>query len=381
MNTPSRSRAVARAAAVLLAAAAAMPARGGAQDAATPFSIHGYLTQGVGRSTERGLFGLDTAATTDYRSAAVQLRYTMSDDDQFLVQVAHRRLGSSLLNDAQADVALDWVFYQRQIVGATVKIGRVPMPKGIYNEIRDVGTLLPFYRAPYNFYTEGIETVDGAVAKYTLGMGAGFSTDMSAFVGGWDFRQLSFSTTTGSMYMAKSRAQYAYGTQLWLNTPLTGVRLGLGGQRFRFDRYEPTTGVNGVRPEDGDLLQASLDATRDHYYLRGEWARFRVSGSTFRYPAWYAQGGVKLGSRLGLHAQTDNAQIHQRARVSPTTIMQLDYDYARDDALGATFAVSPSFVLKLEGHDARGYNFDSFVSPIAAPAKTRYWLASAAVSF
>lgn len=382
MSHIPRPRDAARAAFALAALTFVAPRVARAQEPASPVTIHGYLTQGVGRSSERAILGLDTATSTDYRAAALQVRYAISEDDNFLIQFAHRRLGTSLLNGAQADVALDWVFYQRSFGSATAKVGRVPIPRGIYNEIRDVGTILPFYRAPYNFYTEGVESLDGAVVKYSLGLGAGWTTDLNAFAGGWDFRQNSFSATTGQMYVAESRAQFGYGTQLWLNTPVTGVRLGLGGQLFRFDKYDPNTGLTGTAtPQDGDLVQASLDATRDRFYVRAEWQRFRVDGKTFQYPAWYAQGGVKLTSRLGLHAQTDRAQINQFTRVAPTVVANLEYEYARDNALGATFAVTPGFVLKAEAHDTRGYNYDRFVSPIGPQAKSRYWLASAAISF
>jgi hypothetical protein len=380
MKRNPRSHAAARAAIVLLAGMAALPAAAAAQSTDSPLTVHGYLTQGVGRATQRALFGLDTATTTDYRAAAVQVRYAMTDDDQFLVQFAHRRLGTSLLNGAMADVALDWVFYQRQFAGVTAKVGRVPTPRGIYNEIRDVGTILPFYRAPYNFYTEGGETVDGASLKYTHGLGAGFTADLNGFAGGWDYKQLTLSTSTGQTYMASSRAQYAFGAQAWLNTPISGVRLGVGGQTFRFDEYALLVNTLGPGAKKGTLMQASLDATRDRFYVRGEVQEFQVEDE-FHYPAWYAQAGVKPISRLGLHVQTDRARVKMDTRLSATVVLPLDYEYARDNAVGATFAVSPNFVLKGEAHDARGYNFDRFVSPIAPQAKSRYWLASAAVSF
>lgn len=376
-----RPRDTARAAFAVLAVVAATARPAAAQEASSPVTVHGYLTQGVGRATERALLGLDSNTTTDYRAAALQVRYAISEDDNFLIQFAHRRLGTSILNGTQADVALDWVFYQRNFGGASAKIGRVPIPRGIYNEIRDVGTILPFYRAPFNFYTEGVETVDGATLKYTRGLGAGWSVDLNGFGGGWDFRQQQFSTSQGAMIVTEDRAQYSFGTQLWLNTPLAGVRVGAHAQRIRFRTFTPTRSVNGTRPEDGNILQASLDATRDRWYLRGEWERLTVDGDTFEYPAWYAQGGVKLTSRLGLHVQSDNAQVRSDVRVAPTVVVPIEYDYARDNAIGATFAVSPNFVLKAEGHDARGYNFDSYVVPTGPEGKTRYWLLSAAVSF
>lgn len=56
----------------------------------------------------------------------------------------------------EPDVKLDWAFYERKLGQDTsIRVGRIPQPMGLLNETRYVGTLLPFYRAPYNFYQEG----------------------------------------------------------------------------------------------------------------------------------------------------------------------------------------------------------------------------------
>ena len=44
----------------------------------------------------------------------------------------------------QPDVALDWLFYEHRFADGAVKVGRVKIPFGIYNEVRDVGTLLAY---------------------------------------------------------------------------------------------------------------------------------------------------------------------------------------------------------------------------------------------
>ena len=381
MTQRMTSRDAARCAAALLLVLATTPIVVGAQGTESPISIHGFLTQGAARATDAPVFGIDRSATTDYRTAALQVRYAISDADNFLVQFSHRRMGKSLLNSTQPDVAIDWVFYQRQIAGAVIKVGRVPMPRGIYNEVRDVGTLLPFYRAPYNFYTEGMETIDGAVARYHFGVGGGFALDLSAFGGGWDFKQLSFFTSTGEMAVASSRAEKVFGGQAWLHTPLTGVRIGINGQRFTFDPFQLTESLNGSKPQKGSMYGVSLDATREHYFLRGEYGYFGVEGKSFEYPTWYAQAGIKPLRKVGLNVQTERARVDETIRLSPSATMPFSFDYAQDDAIGATYSVTPAFVLKAEGHEAKGYNFDSFVNPSGPSARTRYWVAGASVSF
>jgi steroid 5-alpha reductase family enzyme len=100
------------AAGAALTIAALFPSAVACQDAPR-VSIHGYLTQGWGLSTGVRFYGLTDDASTDFRYAALQLRYAPTDNDQFVVQLNHRRLGRSHITDFESDVSLNWAFYQR----------------------------------------------------------------------------------------------------------------------------------------------------------------------------------------------------------------------------------------------------------------------------
>src|SRR6266545_3697550 len=76
---------------VLVTLALATPAA--AQE--TKLQVHGYLTQAYGAAHGGTFLGIPEAGTADYRTAALQLRYTMSASDQFVWQFSHRRLGQS----------------------------------------------------------------------------------------------------------------------------------------------------------------------------------------------------------------------------------------------------------------------------------------------
>jgi hypothetical protein len=66
-----------------------------AQAAASKVSVHGYLTQGWGRSSGVAFYGLSDDASTDFRYAALQLRYIPTSNDQFVVQVPRATTSSS----------------------------------------------------------------------------------------------------------------------------------------------------------------------------------------------------------------------------------------------------------------------------------------------
>ena len=126
-------------------------------------------------------------------------------------------------------IELDWAFYERRLADNTsIKVGRVQIPLGIFNEIRDVGTILPFYRPPFVMYREGTftsETVDGVVLSHTFAAESDWSLDFDVYGGEWELVETDFQVETAEPFIA--RAEDAWGVQLWLNTPLSGLRFGL----------------------------------------------------------------------------------------------------------------------------------------------------------
>src|SRR5215212_756095 len=75
-------------------------------------SIHGYVSQAYAVSEEHPIFGIPTHGTTDYRDLALQFRYDQNRKNAVVVQFRHERLGEQRTGNDQADVQLDWAFYQ-----------------------------------------------------------------------------------------------------------------------------------------------------------------------------------------------------------------------------------------------------------------------------
>ena len=116
----------------------------GGDSEASPLTIHAFLTQGFGKSDGFTIFGIPEEGTTDLRTLALQFRYDLSPQDVFVLQLNHERTGLDPVSEKRPDVALDWAFYERRLgSGRSIKVGRIPVPFGVYNEIRDVGTVLP----------------------------------------------------------------------------------------------------------------------------------------------------------------------------------------------------------------------------------------------
>jgi hypothetical protein len=336
-----------------------------AEDAAPKLSVHGFLTQAYGRATNDSdmVLGITKNGTTDYRNAALQFSYSVTDKDRLVLQFSHERIASDLKATILPDVALDWAFFQHRFSDHTsLKVGRVPIPVGIYNEIRDVGTLLPFYRPPDAFYRETAflsETVDGVVASHTFGSGR-WTVEVEPFVGGWN--TIAFSGSTNPQV---ARVENNLGATGWLRTPLSGLRVGGSAYRNTIRRF----GTPTPAPEDREVWLVSVDGSFSRFSARGEYSKAKDGDSRDR--AYYGLGTVKVTEKAAVNLQYARAWVSwfagRRAGVTAPII--------RDMAAGVSYAFRPNLVAKFEGHDGEGSGVG------VLPPVNRYFLATISASF
>ena len=355
---------------VLVTLALATPAA--AQE--TKLQVHGYLTQAYGAAHGGTFLGIPEGGTADYRTAALQLRYTMTPNDQFVWQFSHRRLGTSPITVGEPELKVDWLFYSRQMGNLDLRVGRLPIPAGIYNEVRDVGVLLPLYRAPYDFYLEGAftsETVDGLSAGYHLFADAPWNVEVSLFGGRYDMTNSNTSYDSVGTPIAHTpevvNVDNALGTQLWLNTPVDGVRAGFGASRLDV--------------QSGDFAgkwtewHGSLDARTHWATLQAEYRRFDIPDVI--YTAGYVYAGVHATPKLTLHGQMEFSDV-----VLTTSPGAPKFDYDRTKTVGVSYAFRADLVVKGEYHATNGHWSDAPVSPIGYPlGKVSYFLVSFSTSF
>jgi len=328
------------------------------------FHLNGYLTQAYGRSDGDQILGIPKAGTADYRTSAIQLRVDMGHEDSFSIQLGNDRLGSSPDQKFSPEVGIDWLFYVHRFGNLAVKVGRVKIPFGIYNEVRDVGTLLPFYRPSSDFYGTGsftTETVDGAELSYSaLDLGGGFQLDADLYAGDWEFLAI-----TSEEGLVQSKARGSVGGELWVTTPLRGLRLGGGGMRY-------TAETPGIPNASSHTEHASLEWELGRAAAHVEVKR-RVSGDA-RATAGYVHLGARIFPKVTVNVQGEISDLD--IKEVPSTI-HLD----RDLAAGVNYSFRDNLVLKLEHHWNRGYFTDVPPDLFGPPSKTRFFLVSLSTTF
>lgn len=329
--------------------------------------IHGYLTQAFGIADGGTFAGIPTAGTTDYRTLALLFRYQMSDHDNLTIQLSHRRLGVSPDVAGEPDVKLDWAYYNRQFGALDVKVGRIPIPAGIYNELRFVGVTLPMYRPPFNFYLEGAftsETVDGGVARYELFQGSPWTVDISGYYG--SYTMINRVQVDTEYVPVSADVHHAVGGQGWINTPIEGVRFGGGASREEVQ--------NGAFPGTWKEWHLSADVNLPKATARGEYRVFDLP--TLRYTAYYGSLDVHVTDQFSLHGLADFADF----TYPPLPKVSFNKEFAA----GVSYAFRPNLVLKVEGHTTKGFWADKPVlDPTAGdPAATvRYGIISLSTAF
>jgi hypothetical protein len=325
-------------------------------------TIHGFLSQAYAKSDGHQILGIASQGTADYRSAALQIRAEISPNDVFAVQLNHERLGKSPVMSIKSDVELDWIFYEHRFGDSAVKVGRVQIPFGVYNEVLDVGTILPFYRPSRNFYGEtaySSETVDGVALTHTFNLAHDWSVDGDVYFGNLQFPERNF--VTGGY--VKSGARNARGAEVWVDTPMTGVRVGAGGLLYEIDSL--------FSPGTWKTKHLSLSVERKWFDVHSDYKW--VDLGLAKLELGYVQAGIHFTEKLRLNAQQDFFYSNFTGR------------RARDDsdrALGLNYAFNPSLVLKAEHHWTEGGFWLEDQIPFGAPTpKTRYWILSLATSF
>lgn len=352
-------------------------------------SVHGFLTQAYATAnySEGGLFspsvdelflGIPEDGTWDYRTMALQFRYQIAPKDVLIVQLSSRSLGTSPVTQEEDEIELDWAFYERQLADHTyLKVGRVQIPFGIFNELRDVGTILPFFRPAFVMYQEGSftsETVDGLVISHTFAPESNWSVEADAFVGSWDFFEVDPFVPGGQAVVAE--VDDAYGFQLWLNTPNPFLRIGLGGHT-----RDVTGGLVGTFRLPGDTDQFddvyfSVDYAGDRFVARAELRHFETDGSAIFPGGDFDLGYVQLGwhatERFRIYGQYEFSSAEQQKERCivfglPCT-ENIDVDLRQETGIALNWVFSPNVVLKLEHHfdvNAELFTFAPF--PVFTP--------------
>lgn len=357
--------------------------------------VFGHMTQGFAISDHHQIYGIPSKGTSDYQNIALQFRFDVNESNNFIVQLTHKRLGLNPLMEITRDIELDWGFFEhRPTPSSYIKFGKVSLPLGIFNEVRDVGVLIPFYRVPSSVYTESrisSEAIEGVVFGIQFPIGKGWSIRSDFFAGQFRWGEwANIENPLGNGFKTNVQRvdiESVLGTQLWLNTPLEGLRTGISGYYGVTKNGFGLNVLSGVEnPTVGNYL-ASFEYDFDAAVFRAEGNIIAVSGSPFYLQNYYLQSSFNLWNNFVLNAQFES--IDSKNIIVPFYLREIlpkrhvDSELHRDYSIGLNYIFSTGFVMKLEAHTTRGLLYeDVFVNPyLDKPLKTNFVILSLATGF
>jgi hypothetical protein len=349
-----------------------------AQSISDRLELHGSLNAAYGRAQDLPVFGIPTTGTSDYRVFTLQGRYALNENDQIVAQVFNRRLGASPLASAISDVTMQWAYWQHRAGDWTFKAGRNPLPRGLVNEARYIGTVLPFFRPAIEMQQDAFDAIDGGVVTYRHDLPHGFELEQHGFVGGSENRAIA--TTATGQEVRVARTENMFGGQTYLDLPIFSARLGAYGARYNF--IQPTS--QGYRTN----VIYSAEATVDRLKVMHERGRITGQGPNNDNRSGYVEGTVRVLDRLsfaGQHAWTNRMLFFSNP--------DLNFVLPEVSTNGASsiITLTSNSVLKIEHHWRKGWSYDTPTPPIASQTATsvtlnpemhsRYFLVSVAASF
>jgi hypothetical protein len=342
------------------------PLAAGADDLASKFQIHGFLSQAWATTDGEQYLGIPEDGTFDYRNVALQFRFQVAERQSLVFQLGHESRGESPRDAIRDEVEIDWAFYEAQLSKASIRVGRIPLPLGIFSELRDAGHLLPFYGPPTTIYGEtsfASESIDGVGVNFRLFEESPWNLEADVFAG-----QSSLSEKSrGAVQITDTRNDY--GLRLWLNTPVEGLRIG-----YNHHEFETETSVVFRNGANQSLYYFSLDWTRDRWLVRSEAGQGDLLLGTRK--AEVTSGYVTLGysplPKFWVYLEGERRQIS----ISPSPTRRIHDSLS----ISLTYAVSERVVVKLEHRDLDTTDLDRQVSGGQVP-NVKATIASFSVAF
>lgn len=355
--------------------------------------INGFISQGYINSAGNNFLADSLAGTTEFYEAGITFNARVSDRLRVGFQLLSRDLGE----EGDGRVVLDWGmgdYHFRDWLG--VRLGKIQLPLGLYNQGRDSDVLRPMVFLPQSIYDENkrnlLVSAAGGGLYGNLPVGGLGDLDYQLYYGEVSFpedsghargnllisQRLAQSKGLGSVTDIDFNNRYVYGGALVLNTPIRGLRLGAsffeGKTDFALtlDRYvDPETGQTIVAPSTGegeghndDFMIFSLEYSRPSLLLAAEYSEFanrreilgvQVPGGTSQ--AWYVQFSYRLGDRLTFSVLYDEYWADKDDRGGKTFVRQNQpafLGWRKDLGVGLRFDVSDNWLLKAEWHTVDG---------------------------
>ncbi len=346
--------------------------------------INGFLSQGYIKSQDNNFLGESKDGSYQLNEFGLTLNSEVTDNLRLGLQLLSRDLGA----EGNNKIYVDWGMADyRWRDGLGVRLGKVKLPIGLYNQGRDSDFLRPMAFLPQSVYDENkrnlVVAATGASLYGNLALGQGGDLEYQAYYGEVNFPEDSgqargMRALASRIANARGRKvvgfeadnRYVYGGSLIYTPPVDGLRLGVsyftGESDFDFKLLDGSGGLTRgeATGNNKDFVVVSAEYTRERWILVAEYLEYTSDRIVLGVdvPDGRSQGGyVQICYRLldpvvgyvlydVFYAdKNDHDGGRLAARGEPDFL-----GWRKDLGFGLRWDVNEHWVLKAEWHEVDG---------------------------
>lgn len=362
-------------------ATAALASRAAAVDVAEgKLTVSGFGHWGYGKTGNENVY-LVGSEDGQYDNAQFSLAVTAYPQEDIVV-------AGQVFLAADGEAAMDWAFAEYRLSDLLrVRAGKVKNPLGIFMEVKDVGTLRPFFSLPQSVYGPANFAAE---AYYGAGLtgdwdGASWGLAYDLYVGALSIP--SFEPTAAPLVglagtappydfaavgIEEEEATNVVGGRLVLSTPLDGLTFRLSGYEGSLEEPERDAAVHMT------CFGVSAEYVLDRFQLRGEVFRAK-EGDLETNAAAYAEVAWRFLPRLEAAVRYERARQTKEGVPDDSPLLRHD-----EAAVGLSYWASPNLVVKASYHHVEGNRFavPALSAPDGSvPLKTDLFVTGAQFSF
>jgi len=331
-------------------------AAAGAQQA-TPVEVHGFGSWNYGETSANEYLGGNIKGS----SATSQLNLNISSalNERLTINSQLELDFNGATNETST--TLDYIFAEWKFTDALrLRAGQVKQPFGIYTEILDVGTVRPFLKAPQAVYG-----LNGMIGEAYRGLGLTGSKSLGqwgleydVYAGGLNRFENEYPTdlyrvmngtspdTLGIESIEGESTDRLYGGRLWLNTPITGLRMGVSRYRGETSEINEPLSTLDAHAVSGELVMSRMTTRAEYVY---QWENDNDNQT-----AYYLESAVRVVGNWEVAGLYNNYSADLDGDETESVISLLRH---KEVALGVNYRFSPNFVIKLAHHNVTGNRF------------------------
>ena len=351
-----------------------------------PIDFHGFISQGFLKSSDYNYLGDTKAGSFQFTEMGINAAFDPFPRTHIAIQGFDYDVGDvgqyqPFLDYASAEYTFN------DYVG--VRAGRVRRPNGIYNSIQDIdlartSVLLPqgVYDCRWRDFSASIDGVD-IFGNVSLDKAGSLSYEVYAgFVNMTDNGGVARNIQNGlppapiGGFDGMDQCE-AIGSQLWYNTPVNGLRVGLSGGYIENFGYKitiaPPYGPGDIQARDNiPFGMASVEYIWKSWTFQSEYFSYNVSGNQYAFDArvpisysstqteaWYVGAAYRFNKKfeVGTYYTEYYGDVSQ---------MDNSQQFQKDVALSFRYDPTDWWVLKIEGHLIHGTGLlqDNAVNPV-----------------